>query len=295
MRLLVACERCKRQFDASGREPGDRFHCSCGTVVTVPEPRPHDASVVRCSSCGGPRQGDAPACSFCGSDFTLHERDLHTVCPGCMARVSDRARFCHHCATPLVPQGSAGEGTEQPCPVCGAEHLLVSRGLGGEDLTVLECGRCGGLWLGKEVFDLLERKARQSARSSTTSAPRIPSAPLVRQEGPLYRPCVECGQMMHRRNYGRKSGVIVDLCHEHGLWFDSGELHQVVRWIEAGGLEQVQLHRQEEERQQERRRRLRELSEPPAGWPRSGWGGAAGGGRLLDFVGEMIDVLAGLR
>ena len=55
-------------------------------------PQGHDAAVVRCSSCGGARSnGDGVLCEFCGSELTLHDRDLQTVCPGCFARAGSRA------------------------------------------------------------------------------------------------------------------------------------------------------------------------------------------------------------
>ena len=62
MRFLVACPECHRQFDATARPVGSAFPCSCGATVTVPLPDAHDAAVVRCSSCGAPREGMAAAC-----------------------------------------------------------------------------------------------------------------------------------------------------------------------------------------------------------------------------------------
>jgi len=41
---------------------------------------------------------------------------------------------------------------------------------------------------------------------------------------------------MNRNAFGRVSGVIVDVCRKHGVWFDAGELAEVVRFIEAGGM-----------------------------------------------------------
>ena len=98
MKVVVACAKCCRRYNAAGRPVGARFRCHCGESLTVSAPRGHDAAVVRCSSCGAPRENKADACQHCGSDFTLHERDLHSVCPACLARVSDKARYCHHCA-----------------------------------------------------------------------------------------------------------------------------------------------------------------------------------------------------
>ena len=51
----------------------------------------------------------------------------------------------------------------------------------------------------------------------------------------MYRKCPDCTNIMNRQNYGRRSGVIIDLCPEHGLWFDHAELDAILEWIRAGG------------------------------------------------------------
>ena len=85
MRLLVQCPECQRQYDATQRQIGSRFRCHCGAVVTVQQPKGHEARVVRCSSCGAARGDDnADRYAYCHSSFTLHERDLNTVCPHCL-------------------------------------------------------------------------------------------------------------------------------------------------------------------------------------------------------------------
>ena len=165
LRRIVACPQCGMQYDASGRDAGSRFRCVCGTLVTVNDVLPHDASVVRCSSCGGPRQHDSRACTFCSADFTLHERDLQTMCPGCMSRISDRARYCHACGLPIVPQGTVGSLSDHHCPVCGEAHRLFARHIDDGVVTVLECDCCAGVWVGRRIFALLESRARQSVDS----------------------------------------------------------------------------------------------------------------------------------
>jgi hypothetical protein len=40
---------------------------------------------------------------------------------------------------------------------------------------------------------------------------------------------------MTRRNWGQKSGVIVDVCQQHGVWFDLHELERLLRWMRTGG------------------------------------------------------------
>jgi Zn-finger nucleic acid-binding protein len=279
MRLVLACPACRRRYDATGRRPGSRYRCSCGGVLAVPETAgAHDAAVVRCSSCGAPRSGQEMDCRYCGSDFTLHERDLDTLCPECMARVSGKARFCHFCATPLLLSQAAAAASEHPCPACGSAVLLASRRLGSADAAVLECRRCAGLWVEKEVFEVLAGKAR------TGKVPDLPAAvapgaadarvgedgvPLASQPvagngaaKPLYRPCAVCGSLMNRRNYGQRSGVILDVCRAHGIWFDAEELQRLLGWIRAGGEEKAQALRDEQQRTAERQQKLF-----PVSWP----------------------------
>ena len=260
MRHLVACDQCRRQYDATGRRPGRRFRCHCGGVITVTEPEAHEASVVRCSSCGGAREGKAASCAYCGAAFTLHERDLNTICPACLARVSDKARYCHHCSAAITPEGDAGGQSDAVCPACGGNHHLVSRQLGGTEHSVLECGRCAGLWVGKEVFRRLEERAKDETlpdwHPEGQLAPPAPGTVPAMQSGPLYRKCVACGTMMHRQNYGRASGVIIDLCHQHGVWFDDTELARILSWLREGGYARSQRRLAEELQQKERQARF---------------------------------------
>jgi Zn-finger nucleic acid-binding protein/ribosomal protein L40E len=251
MRLLVECPECRRQYDASRRPIGSRFRCACGHVIVVQKPDGHDAQVVRCSACGAARtDDDSSQCAYCGAEFTLHERDLNTICPHCFARVSDRARFCHHCGTGLMPESEAGANTELVCPVCREGHRLASRRLGEEPVTVLECGRCAGLWLGHEAFrELVERAKKQSLPAGTIpetpqqeaakfSLPTRKPMAESRQGGAFYRPCAVCRKLMQRVNYGHASGVIIDICRDHGDWFDADELARILAWLRAGGDQQ---------------------------------------------------------
>jgi len=47
---------------------------------------------------------------------------------------------------------------------------------------------------------------------------------------------------MQRYEYAAASGVHVDACREHGIWFDGGELRRIIQFIQAGGLEQGDRH-----------------------------------------------------
>jgi Zn-finger nucleic acid-binding protein len=235
MRLLIACTNCQRRYNAAERKIGTRFRCHCGTILEVKQPKGHNSSVVRCSSCGGARK-KANSCSYCSADFTLHERDLNTVCPICFARVSDKAKFCSHCAAVLTAESMAGEDTHLVCPACPSDEKLLSRRLGREKISVLECQQCTGLRLGTESFRQLKQRVAGGA-VNLSGALECKPAPITlkKQQGPLYRNCVRCSNMMARKQYAPGSGIIIDFCREHGIWFDSEELHHVLDWILKGG------------------------------------------------------------
>jgi hypothetical protein len=38
-------------------------------------------------------------------------------------------------------------------------------------------------------------------------------------------------------NFGVRSGIIVDVCREHGTWFDRGEYDAALGFVRDGGLE----------------------------------------------------------
>jgi Zn-finger nucleic acid-binding protein len=238
MRRLLVCPSCRRRYDASTMTVGERLRCRCGTALQVREAEVHDAAVVRCQSCGATREEGASSCPFCGSDFTLHEQDLDTMCPGCFARVSSRARFCHHCAAPIFADETAGELTERLCPACESAPLR-SRALQGNGLSALECNRCGGLWLGAEAFARLRQATLAAADPSPDPAAIRTDARGRRSAGPArgpqYRRCPICAVRMNRVNYGKQSGILLDRCATDGLWFDGDELDAVLRWMRLGG------------------------------------------------------------
>jgi Zn-finger nucleic acid-binding protein len=41
---------------------------------------------------------------------------------------------------------------------------------------------------------------------------------------------------MNRNNFARVSGVIIDICKQHGIWFDAEELPKIIEFVRKGGL-----------------------------------------------------------
>lgn len=61
---------------------------------------------------------------------------------------------------------------------------------------------------------------------------------------------------MNRINFGRMSGTIVDVCRGHGTFLDRGELHQVVRFIQEGGLDRAREAQRQDLADERRRERV---------------------------------------
>ncbi|MHC5067619.1 MAG: TFIIB-type zinc ribbon-containing protein [Planctomycetota bacterium] len=293
MRLLVACDHCRRRYDASDRNPGSRFHCHCGAVLTVSEQAGIEASIDNCAACGAPRSSNqAPNCSHCGSAFTRVTAGGRTVCPGCHTRNEDQAHYCHHCGENLRVDSVASTLSDLPCPGCGREHLLSTRPLTPAGPLIDECERFAVLWLTPQTFDRLIDQAQSRPPPPTTTAAATSShqsPPRPTQSGPLYRPCPQCGDLMNRRNYAGASWVVIDQCKEHGAWFDADELATIIRWVEDGGITRASRIKNENDRHQRQMKPARTTMAPQR---RTGSGGADAS-ELFDLF-EILDIAASL-
>ena len=99
--------------------------------------------------------------------------------------------------------------------------------------------------------------------------------------------------MMNRINFGRVSGTVVDVCRGHGTYLDTGELHQIVSFIHAGGLERARALQMEDLREQERRLRVLE-DRASKDWGRSAphaslYGAEWSGGALMELIQLITD------
>jgi Zn-finger nucleic acid-binding protein len=211
-----------------------------------------------------------------------------------MTRVSDRARYCHHCATPIVPQGRAGEPTQTGCPACGKRHKMNGRSLGDPPVSVLECPRCAGIWLSRDAFAVVADRARDESVADPAmlvgEGTQQPAEPGAGRPASFYRNCPECQKLMNRRNFGQGSGVVIDACKEHGMWFDARELGTILRWIRQGGEERVQQRREAETRHVERQARFK-IERPSQIDDREGlFSGGSSRSGLGGFFGSLFDL-----
>ena len=151
------------------------------------------------------------------------------------------ARHCHACGARRGRAERSRAGAS--CPGCTASLHAVEVGT----TSLLECDQCDGVWVDADVFERLS--AEQSIQAAVLHhypGRASPEPTVVR-----YRPCARCGRLMNRINFGRVSGVIVDVCKGHGTFLDPGELHRIVEFLRGGGLERARARQLEDLRQRE--------------------------------------------
>ena len=150
-------------------------------------------------------------------------------CQYCGKRFSKNMRFCPFCAGEHKMEVTIKTAL---CPSCKTK--LKVRRYRGVEINV--CPRCEGIWLDTEKFRRVssERDTYQDEKILY----RYVKKGLKRGEG--YRACVRCGVLMYKRNFKKISGVVIDVCNDHGIWLDKGELDQIRCFIANGGLEKYQ-------------------------------------------------------
>jgi Zn-finger nucleic acid-binding protein len=232
---LIACETCHTQYDVSD-VAAETIACRCGAELPNRPLVAVDAKIHRCAACGAAVGERAKSCDFCGSSIVREgdPRKLSLICPECCARNAQAARFCTACGVAFLPEPVRAAGFEVACPCC--ESLMPAQSVAG--VPVNECTGCGGLWVPGDHFDRLVARAIDARRKRDPEAE--PAAPRVKGANPAakrveYRRCPTCRSHMLRRNFRKSSGVILDVCTEHGTWLDADELEQITGFILSGG------------------------------------------------------------
>jgi len=185
-----------------------------------------EVGVLRCPACGAPSDPKATACAYC-------HIALHPVrCPWCFAWTYAEARDCPGCGA--KSEAPAAGSAPLPCPTC--KEPLSARKL--DRARLAGCMRCGGVWAEASSFQVIcEDRSTQAAYLGEGSVLPRPETSDPSLSPVMYRPCPGCGELMNRFNFANCSGVILDACKPHGVWFDADELRRIVSFIRGGGLD----------------------------------------------------------
>ena len=199
-----------------------------------------EAKSVRCPSCGGAIAVGTRACPYCASTVATCR------CAACLGWNLAGAAHCQACGKPLVADAiPPGQAAGCGCPRCGAR--LQAREYA--EMSVDECDRCGGLFISPTM---MERIVAAHDRPTGLRL-ALPKRAVERETVVQYLHCPVCGKLMNRQAFGRFSGVVIDVCKTHGMWFDAGELAEVIRFVEQGGLEHARKRELDELLERERK------------------------------------------
>ena len=105
------------------------------------------------------------------------------------------------------------------CPVC--DELMIVLEL--EEIEIDYCTSCEGIWLdGGELELLLEEASEKEEVLSSFRRDNSSDEKKIR--------CPICIRKMEKVLVGAESRVLIDRCkNHHGLWFNRGELYDVVK------------------------------------------------------------------
>lgn len=153
---------------------------------------------------------DTKKCAYCGKIFNEKMR----LCPYCGGeRIKEIIR-----ETPV-------------CPICKVE--MTNYSYRENDIDI--CPDCNGLWLDIRKFNYLT--SEREVFKDDAIPHEFHKKPL--QKADSYLSCPVCNSLMPRINFKKISGVLIDVCRDHGVWLDPGELEQIRCFIANGGLHEV--------------------------------------------------------
>lgn len=150
-------------------------------------------------------------------------------CSHCNKFTNDKSRFCVHCGGEIQKKVSQAASL---CPTCRCP--LEEDGFRGSAIDI--CPQCHGIWLDSDEFSY--HASERDVYSDASIPTKFTKHPLEGKKA--YVPCVRCGSLMGRQNFRKISGVLIDICRDHGVWLDAGELEQIRSFIANGGLDQSQ-------------------------------------------------------
>lgn len=111
------------------------------------------------------------------------------------------------------------------CPVCKRDMIVVEY----RDIELDYCSGCKGVWFDSgELELLLESHGLEGTKAFLDGI--LAGQEAVSSE--KKRTCPICGHKMRKAEIGQQPGVLIDVCRdEHGLWFDGGEVTQLMRHL----------------------------------------------------------------
>jgi hypothetical protein len=109
------------------------------------------------------------------------------------------------------------------CPVCKYDMIVVEY----QNIELDYCNSCKGVWFDSgELELLLKSQGLEEPKAFFDGILNSQEAASPEKK----RNCPACGHKMKKTAIGGQPEILIDICHdEHGLWFDGGEVTQLIR------------------------------------------------------------------
>jgi Zn-finger nucleic acid-binding protein len=109
------------------------------------------------------------------------------------------------------------------CPVCKHDMIVVEY----NNIELDYCNSCKGVWFDHGELELL-LKSHGLEETKVFLDGILNSQEAASSE--KKRNCPVCGHKMKKTAIGGQPEILIDICRdEHGLWFDGGEVTQLIR------------------------------------------------------------------
>jgi Zn-finger nucleic acid-binding protein len=111
------------------------------------------------------------------------------------------------------------------CPVCKYDMLVVEY----HNIELDYCNNCKGVWFDSgELGLLLKSQGLEEPKAFFDGIFNSQEAPSSEKK----RNCPICGHKMKKTAIGGQPETLIDICPDkHGLWFDGGEVAQLIQHL----------------------------------------------------------------
>ncbi len=182
-------------------------------------------------------------------------------CQGCGAELAT-ATLCNYCGSRqdvdlkgIHDYSESRLNSNKNCPCCAVPMRTIN--IGDDDTLFIEqCQQCFGLFFGIDELETLLDKTKKTYNIQLDLINKLAQNSTSLNREIVYRKCPVCKTLMNRKNYGGRSGIITDVCRDHGIWLDSGELRSLMEWKRAGGeLLKKRIEKNSEKRKENQQKR----------------------------------------
>ena len=234
---------------------------------------------LNCPNCGASVADNSVACNHCQSRLKTKS------CSSCFGTIFEGSKFCPLCGSKAAATNFVDEKSIGDCPRCKKKMTLIEV----NEIRLSECEKCEGVWSDVETFETIcANRENQSAVLKKFDEILHHPEPVKVQ----YVPCPECKELMNRNNFAKVSGVIIDSCKGHGIWFDAEELPKIIEFIRKGGMEysrQKEIAKIDDEKQKLRNEKFKFSVDRYKNEGKSDFPGTSSGFAIKEFIDFLIN------